>query len=108
MISDRNLKSNIEPVLDSSGVLKLKPVSFILKGGTKLQLGFIAQDIEETELGSILVYKNSAGIRSVAYNQVIPLLLHQIQALTERVAQLEQSIHQIDNRTSVLQRVGIA
>jgi hypothetical protein len=88
MYSDRNLKENIHPITDSDEVLKLKPVSFVMKGGTKKQFGFIAQDIEETELDNI-VFKNEKGIRSVAYNQVIPLLVHQIQLLRERVDYLE-------------------
>ena len=88
MFSDRNLKEKIQPIEDSSAVLKLKPVTFVMKGGTKVQFGFIAQDIEETELENI-VFKNGQGIRSVAYNQVIPLLVHQIQILTERIAKLE-------------------
>lgn len=91
MYSDRNLKENINPLDDETAdkVLKFTPVAFNLKGGSKLQYGFIAQDIEE--ILPNLVYKNDRGVRSVAYNQIIPLLLHQIQQLTERVAQLEQS-----------------
>ena len=88
MYSDRNLKERIHPIEDSSEVLKLKPVTFYMKGGKKLQFGFIAQDIEETQLENI-VFKNNQGYRSVGYNQIIPLLVHQIQALTKRVAELE-------------------
>lgn len=87
-LSDRNLKENIQPVEDSSAILHLKPVSFIMKGGTKIQIGFIAQDLEGTPLES-LVYKNGQGIRSIAYNQFIPLLVHAVQELTKRVAELE-------------------
>jgi hypothetical protein len=86
--SDRDLKENIKPIDDFSEVLKLKPVTFTMKGGTKKQYGFIAQDIEATELNNI-VYKNERGVRSVAYNQIIPFLVGQIQELRERVASLE-------------------
>ena len=92
MYSDRNLKEKIAPINDSSEVLKLKPVSFVIKGGKRLQFGFIAQDIEETELENI-VYKNDRGVRSVAYNQIIPLLLHQIQTLTDRVNAIEANMY---------------
>jgi hypothetical protein len=89
MYSDRTLKENINPLDDETAdkVLKFTPVSFNLKQGTKLQFGFIAQDIEE--ILPNLVYKNERGVRSVAYNQIIPLLLHQIQVLTERVDELD-------------------
>lgn len=96
MFSDRNLKEKITPIEDSSALLKLKPVTFIMKGGTKVQFGFIAQDIEETELENI-VYKNGQGIRSVAYNQIIPLLSHQVQELNARVAYLEAIIEAQSN-----------
>jgi hypothetical protein len=86
--SDRDLKENIKPIEDFSEVLKLQPVSFTMKGGTKKQYGFIAQDIEATELNNI-VYKNERGVRSVAYNQIIPFLVGQIQELRERIASLE-------------------
>lgn len=89
--SDKNLKDQITTIADSSEVLKLKPVSFVMKGGKKLQYGFIAQDIEETGISNI-VYQNDRGVKSVAYNQIIPLLLHQIQKLTERVALIESNL----------------
>ena len=89
--SDANLKEDIRPILDSSEVLKLRPVAFRMKGGKKLQFGFIAQDIEETELANI-VYKDSRETRSVAYNQIIPLLLHQIQDLQDRLNNLEMFV----------------
>lgn len=88
MYSDRDLKEKIQPIQDSSEIHKLKPVSFVMKKGTKLQFGFIAQDIEHTGLENI-VFKNNQGLRTVAYTQIIPLLVHQIQSLTKRVAELE-------------------
>jgi hypothetical protein len=89
MYSDRELKKDITEITNSSEVLKLRPVSFVMKNGKKLQFGFIAQEIENTQLEN-LVYKDGRGMRSVAYNQLVPLLLHQIQELTKRVAQLEE------------------
>lgn len=90
-LSDQRYKEEIKPITDSSELLKLKPMSYKMKGGTKLQFGFIAQDIEETNLANI-VYQNGQGIRSVAYNQLIALLVHQVQELTERVAHLEAKL----------------
>lgn len=86
--SDEDLKTDIEPVVDSSSLLDLKPVTYKMKGGSKKQFGFIAQQIEDTPLSNI-VFKNSQGVRSVAYNQVIPLLVHQNQELIKRLANLE-------------------
>jgi hypothetical protein len=87
-ISDRTLKENIEPIKNTGTLLELMPVQFTLKGGSKLQYGFIAQDMEETEYAN-LVYSNRDGIKSVAYTQLISVLTQHIQNLTERVEKLE-------------------
>lgn len=90
MYSDRNLKDKIVPIQDSSDVQRLTPVSYVMKGGTKKQFGFIAQDIEELDIRNI-VFKDGRGVRSVAYNQIIPLLVHQVQLLTKRIEELEKA-----------------
>ena len=88
MYSDRSLKENIQPINNTKGLLDLKPVEFTMKGGTRTQYGFIAQDIEASPY-DFLVYKNQSGIRSVAYNQIIPLLTAHIIDLTKRIEALE-------------------
>lgn len=88
--SDRNLKQDIsdipKEVLDA--IDELRPVQFRMKGAQRFQYGLIAQDVEATALSEI-VYKNERGVRSVAYTQIIAVLLSRIQDLSKRVAALE-------------------
>ena len=92
MVSDISLKEQICPIEDIDTLLQLKPVQFLMKGGTKLQYGFIAQDLEKTPYKNI-VYSNRDGIKSVAYVQLIAVLTAQIQELTKRVAVIERKFH---------------
>ena len=88
MLSDKSLKENIEPIADIETLFELLPVQFTMKGGTKRQFGFIAQDLEKTSFKN-LVYSNNNGLKSVAYTQIIAVLTKHIQELTKRVDELE-------------------
>lgn len=88
MVSDRVLKENIRPIEDVDALFKLQPMCYNMIGAKKKQYGFIAQDVEETDLNHI-VYKNDSGKRSVSYTQLIAILVAHIQSLTKRVADLE-------------------
>lgn len=88
MLSDRSQKENIEPISDPETLFQLKPVQFTIKGGTKRQFGFIAQDIEETSFKN-LVYNNNNTLKSVAYIQLVAVLTKHVQELTKRVEELE-------------------
>jgi hypothetical protein len=88
MLSDITLKENIRAIEDVKTLLDLIPVEYTMKGGTKLQYGFIAQQLEKTPYKN-LVYSNTTNIKSVAYIQLIAVLTHHIQTLTKRVEELE-------------------
>jgi hypothetical protein len=90
MTSDKNLKENIADIPSdvADELLNLKPVQFNMIGAKRLQYGLIAQDVEFTKLDNI-VFQNDRGVRSVAYTQIIPLLILHIQALVKRVEELE-------------------
>jgi hypothetical protein len=87
-LSDKNFKENIGPISDISTLLELVPCQFTLKGGSKLQFGFVAQDVEKTSFKN-LVYQNNAGVKSLAYTQLVAVLVAHIQSLTKRVNELE-------------------
>jgi hypothetical protein len=88
MKSDRSIKQDIEPIKDLKSLHELKPVQYRFKDGSRLQYGFIAQDIEQTGYKH-LVYENKGGIKSVAYIQLIAVLTQHIQDLSKRVEYLE-------------------
>ena len=90
MVSDASLKENIIPIQDTSTLLELLPREFTMKGGSKLQYGFVAQELENTPYRN-LVYQNREGIKSIAYTQLISVLTAHIQSLSKRVAELENN-----------------
>ena len=70
----------------------IKPCQYRYKNGDdKLHLGVIAQDVIKyfpVETHSI-VKVDSDGFYSVDYSQLVPILLKQVQELTDRVSELE-------------------
>ena len=90
-VSDVSLKSNIEPLANSLGILtKLTPVSFDwIKTGEK-QFGLIAQEVEKV-LPEIVKYQASDGVKSVSYIQLIAFLIAAVQ-------ELQKQIDDINNR----------
>ena len=77
-LSDVNQKENIHDLVDAIDIInQIRPVSFNWKENGVLSYGVIAQEIEEVL--PELVSTNSAGVKSVAYSQIIPFLVQVIQ-----------------------------
>lgn len=91
MLADKSQLENIQAISDSSELLKLKPVEFNVRGGTKKQFGFVAQQVAGTGLSNI-VFANDRGVLSIGENQIIALLVHQNQSLHRRIAHLESLV----------------
>jgi hypothetical protein len=86
-LSDRTLKTNIVELSDSWAILsQLKPVSFDWLHTEKSSFGFVAQEVEQI-LPSII--SNTSQGKTVAYLQLIPLLVKHLQDQTHQVAKLQ-------------------
>jgi hypothetical protein len=81
--SDRNLKTNIEPIVAKSVPIQYKQFELISDLGQP-RYGVVAQELEESN--PELVRKDADGVLSVAY---IDLLIMEIAALKQRVLDLE-------------------
>ena len=97
--SDRNLKRNIDDIgIDI--IDKLKPVQYVLKNDDSdtIHYGFIAQDVEQVLLSSneskqktgIVHYDEDESTKehknySLAYDEIIPLLVKECQALQREI-----------------------
>ncbi|MCC8182533.1 MAG: tail fiber domain-containing protein, partial [Clostridiales bacterium] len=97
--SDRRLKQGIRPLdgRERSLVDALSPVSYRLRDDPEqTHYGFVAQDMEEALAGldivdSALVQSNAAdGMKSVAYEEIIPLLVEEIHSLKKQVRDLRE------------------
>jgi hypothetical protein len=94
--SDKNAKDNIAPLADdktlSSGINiakieQLKGVNYTWKDDKdkKLQVGFLAQDVESV-IPEAVITNDSTKIKSMAYTAIIPYL---VEAIKEQQAQIE-------------------
>lgn len=85
--SSRRYKSDIWDYVPGLDVVsKLRPVSFVWKGKTDRELGFIAEEVAEVE--PFLSFKNKSGeIEGVNYDKITTVLVN---AVKEQQTQLEQ------------------
>lgn len=101
--SDKNLKENIIPLADDKTLLlgsniakieQLKGVSYTWKDDKdkKLQVGFLAQDVESV-IPEAVITNDSTKIKSMAYTAIIPYL---VEAIKEQQSQIEALKKQVN------------
>jgi len=87
-LSDIELKQNVKPVDNSAEILsKINPVTFEWKQNGKKSYGMIAQEIEKVLPELVLQQEN--GYKSVAYIQLIALLIDAVNNLNKEVETLK-------------------
>lgn len=88
--SDIRLKKNIVP-LDNclESILQIEQVKYQFKKNSEYSNGVIAQQLEEIGLNDI-VGTDTNGMKSVAYNQLIPYLIGAIKELNNKFEQLNK------------------
>lgn len=98
--SDRNLKTNIQPIVDPiSKIFKLSGNTFDwqpelehLHGYSGSDLGVIAQEVED--IFPQAVRTNTNGYKSVRYEKLIPLLIEAVKAQQEQINRLVKLIEE--------------
>lgn len=88
--SDAALKVEVSPIDGAlARVAKLNPVSFAWRSdpARRRRLGLIAQEV--AGVVPEIVGENAAGLKTIAYQELVPLLIRSIQELSARVAELE-------------------
>ena len=115
--SDRNIKNSIEylsdnPVAFSEFFDALKPVTFKYNDGKsgRRHIGFIAQDVKDSmeenniSQSDLAIYcswmsiddeGNEVEVCGLRYGEFIPLAIHEIQALKQKVATLETELKEL-------------
>ena len=107
VVSDRRLKKDIQEMSDSHSSLfdRLVPVEYkLIHGDNRISYGLIAQDvlsamaelgIEENELDlvshttSVNKYGELDDSYNIAYQNLIPMLIHEVQKLKQKLKQIE-------------------
>jgi len=86
--SDARLKTEVEPIADALAiVIALRGVRFTMDGSR--QIGVIAQEVEAV-LPEVVRADGQSGQLSVAYGNIVGLLIEAIKELAARVAALEE------------------
>jgi hypothetical protein len=95
--SDKNLKTNIEPITEdkSNSIINLEPVEFNYKHdkAQKKHLGFIAQDVEK--IYPELVTGGQNDVKSINYVEFIPLLVLKIQSQQKEIDELREQLNEL-------------
>lgn len=86
--SDSRTKINIETITEALYKVKaMRGVSYISKFNMEERIGVVAQEVERVV--PEVVHTHSNGLKSVAYQNLVGLLIEAIKALELRVAELE-------------------
>jgi hypothetical protein len=88
--SDERTKINIETITEALYKVKaMRGVSYISKFNMEERIGVVAQEVERVV--PEVVHTHSNGLKSVAYQNLVGLLIEAIKALELRVAELESA-----------------
>jgi hypothetical protein len=96
--SDRRIKDQITPIQDPIGMLKtINGYIYVLKKDEtkRKHIGLIAQEVLET-LPEV-VSKSAKGIYSVAYGNIVAVLIEAVKTLDERLIAYSLRIEDLEN-----------
>lgn len=94
--SDIKLKVNIKPIENALDIVtKLQGVRYERKSDNSKQIGLIAQQVREVLPEVVLEDEN--GTLSVAYGNIVGLLVEALKEMKARVESLEEKINKIEN-----------
>ena len=86
--SDIRIKHNIKPLFECLDKVKqLRGVSFSKINETSTNIGLIAQEVEK--IFPEIVYEHDDGLKSVAYQNLVAVLIEAIKELSDRIDELE-------------------
>jgi len=89
--SDARLKKDIYRIRDSETIIEgLTGYTFTYKDSGKQSIGFIAQEVEQVL--PELVYTDKDGFKSVAYAQLVAVLVEEVKSLRARLCALERRV----------------
>lgn len=93
----------------SSSVMDLRPVTFryiepYADGEKPIQYGLIAEEVAEV-FPDLVVYNEDGVPETVRYHLLSVLLLNELQAQEERLAELEKRLHQVEQMEADIGRL---
>jgi len=92
------MKNNIKILSDSKSIDVLNPVEYDLPGGLH-DMGFLAHEVKEIFPFLVSGVKDGAKMQSLNYNGFIALLVKEIKDIKKRLADTEETVHQLTNKS---------
>jgi hypothetical protein len=89
LLSDYRIKTNVQELDGTFHVDNLRPVSYYNTVANKQDIGLIAHEIQQHYPYLVHGEKDAVDYQSVNYTGIIGVLIHEIQELKKRVAELE-------------------
>jgi hypothetical protein len=94
--SSKRFKENVVDLKDDfSKILNFKPISYTLKGTTQQGIGYIAEDLDQLGLKSLVVYEADGTPYSINYSFISIYLLEVIKGQQEELKNLKEEIAKI-------------
>jgi hypothetical protein len=99
--SDRRLKEDIQPIIDASKkVAQLNGVVYTRKGTSQRATGLIAQDVQKVAPEAVVM--NEDGYLSVAYGNLVGLLVEAIKDQQKQIDDLQRAVADVQAKLGVL------
>jgi hypothetical protein len=104
LVSSRRFKEDIQDMGEaSSGVLRLRPVTFrykgaLAEGNRTLEYGLIAEEVAEVQ-PNLVVYSRTAEVETVLYHKLVPMLLNELQKQHRQLAELKTRLEALETLT---------
>ena len=96
--SDYRLKTNVMPLNGNFIVDKLRPVSYNLKINNKIDVGFLAHEVQEHFPFLVTGEKDGENTQSINYNGFIGILVKEIQDSKKEIQDLKKELIELNLR----------
>lgn len=101
-VSDARMKQDVTGIENADDILmKLQGVRFVWKADGRADIGFIAQEVEK--ILPDLVHTDTAGMKSVEYGNIIPVLVEGYKSEKARADALEARLDALEARLQSLE-----
>lgn len=91
-LSDRRFKTDVHAIDKPMEILSsIRGVRFTWRDLSSVDIGFLAQELQEVVPEAVVGREETSAKMSVAYHKIIPILVESIKELQERVLRLESA-----------------
>ncbi len=103
-ISLREVKDNIIPIGDKYDdlIYNTEIVNFNFKGETDIEIGSIADDVEQLKNGKDLCFYKDGKLRGIRYERYVPLLIDIVKKHKKKINSMEKRLKMYENENMAL------